>query len=51
MGGVDLTTVRWLASPAGHAALHDLPEYSESDAVGQASRLRASGLSPTPQPW
>ncbi|CAM3972890.1 SAM-dependent methyltransferase [Janibacter anophelis] len=46
MGGVDLTTVRWLASPEGHAALHDLPEYSESDAVGQASRLRASGLSP-----
>ena len=40
---VDLTTVRWLASPDGHAALHDLPEYREADAVAQVSQLRAEG--------
>lgn len=43
MPRVDPTTVRWLASPEGHAALHELPEYREADAVGQAGRLRAAG--------
>ncbi|WEV76612.1 class I SAM-dependent methyltransferase [Janibacter cremeus] len=42
---MDLTTVRWLASPEGHAALHDLPEYREADAVAQVSALRAEGRS------
>ncbi|MDN5718032.1 MAG: class I SAM-dependent methyltransferase [Janibacter sp.] len=46
MDDVDLTTVRWLASPEGHGALHDLPTYSEADAVTQATRLRGTGLSP-----
>lgn len=45
MPRVDLTTVRWLASPEGHAALHDLPEYREADAVAQVSALRAEGRS------
>lgn len=45
MPHVDLTTVRWLASPEGHAALHDLPEYREADAVAQVSALRAEGRS------
>nr|WP_246297600.1 class I SAM-dependent methyltransferase [Janibacter cremeus] len=40
-----MTTVRWLASPEGLAALHDLPEYREADAVGQVSALRAQGCS------
>lgn len=45
MPRVDLTTARWLASPEGHAALHDLPEYREADAVAQVSALRAEGRS------
>lgn len=45
MPHVDLTTVRWLASPEGHAALHDLPEYREADAVALVSALRAEGRS------
>lgn len=45
MPSVDLTTVRWLASPEGHAALHDLPDYREADAVAQVSALRAEGRS------
>ncbi|WP_338748446.1 class I SAM-dependent methyltransferase [Janibacter alittae] len=40
---MDLTTVRWLASPEGHAALHDLPDYREADAVAQIGALRARG--------
>ena len=46
MPHVDLTTVRWLASPEGHSALHDLPEYRESDAVSTAAQLRADGRTP-----
>ena len=42
---MDTQTVRWLASPEGHAVLHDQPEYSESEAVAQVTRLRAAGLS------
>lgn len=38
--------VRWLASPEGHAQLHDLPEYRESDAVALTGRLRARGCTP-----
>lgn len=35
--------MRWLSSPEGHSRLHELPEYSESEAVGLATRLRAEG--------
>lgn len=45
MPRVDLTTVRWLASPEGHAALHDLPEYREAEAVARVSALRDEGRS------
>ena len=44
MGPVDTQTVRWLASPEGHAVLHDQPDYRESEAVSEVSRLRAAGL-------
>lgn len=43
---MDSTIVRWLASPEGHARLHDLPEYRESDAVSVATRLRVDGCTP-----
>lgn len=42
---MDLTTARWLGSPDGHAALQDLPEYREGEAVAQAGALRAAGHS------
>lgn len=35
--------MRWLSSPEGHSRLHELPEYSESEAVGLATRLRSEG--------
>ncbi|WP_435199989.1 THUMP-like domain-containing protein [Janibacter sp. GS2] len=40
---MDTQTVRWLASPEGHALLHDLPAYQEAEAVAEAGRLRAAG--------
>lgn len=43
---VDIQTVRWLASPQGHARLHELPEYRESEAVTLAARLRSQGHTP-----
>lgn len=44
MPRVDLTTVRWLGTPEGHAALHELPEYREAQAVSEVARLRSAGL-------
>ena len=41
---VDIQTVRWLASPEGHAHLHGLPEYTEAEAVTVTGRLRREGL-------
>ena len=41
---VDIQTVRWLASPEGHAHLHGLPEYTEAEAVTVTARLRKDGL-------
>lgn len=35
--------MRWLSSPEGHSRLHELPEYSESEAVSLATRLRSEG--------
>lgn len=46
MAGVDPSTVRWLASPEGHALLRELPEYREADAMNLATSLRAKGVSP-----
>lgn len=46
MPPVDIQTVRWLASPEGHARLHELPAYREADAVTTAARLRSEGLAP-----
>ena len=44
MRPVDIQTVRWLASPEGHAHLHGLPEYTEAEAVTVTGRLRREGL-------
>lgn len=46
MAAVDLQTVAWLDSPAGHEVLASLEPYDPRRALQDGTRLRAAGLSP-----
>ncbi|MDO5504600.1 MAG: class I SAM-dependent methyltransferase [Actinomycetia bacterium] len=43
---MDAATVRWLASPAGWSALHELPPYDPAHELALQTSLRAAGHSP-----
>lgn len=44
-GAVDVSTVRWLASPDGQALLRTLPTYDERQVLAETTRLRSQGFS------
>ncbi|NLJ54011.1 MAG: SAM-dependent methyltransferase, partial [Intrasporangiaceae bacterium] len=43
---MDAAAVRWLASPEGWSALHELPPYDPAGELALQSALRGAGHSP-----
>lgn len=43
---MDAATVRWLGSPQGWSALHELPAYDPATELAQQTELRHSGYTP-----